>query len=118
MSSDNEAKRLLFRRLLNDPGHGLNLSSGGEIKVFSFFSSQKFHTFLHEKESMPWGVFLIRLFGRGTKEADKKSALQRRHTGDFRSSSGRDRKTVAPGNPACRWLNPNTFTPEASGVTS
>jgi len=53
LPSEKEAKRLLFRRLLNDPGHGLNLSSGGGIKVFWFFSSQKFHTFLHEKESMP-----------------------------------------------------------------
>jgi hypothetical protein len=35
------SKRLLFRRPRQDPGHGLDLVRGGEIKVFWFFSSEK-----------------------------------------------------------------------------
>jgi hypothetical protein len=35
------SKRLLFRRPRQDPGHGLDLGSGGELKVFWFFSSEK-----------------------------------------------------------------------------
>jgi hypothetical protein len=38
---EKEAKRLLFRRPRQVSGHGLNLGSGGEIKVFWFFSSEK-----------------------------------------------------------------------------
>jgi hypothetical protein len=34
-------KKLLFLRQRQDPGHGLNHGSGGEIKVFCFFSSEK-----------------------------------------------------------------------------
>jgi hypothetical protein len=44
-SEEKEAKRLLFLRPRNDPGHGLDRGSGGEIKVFWFFSSEK-NTFL------------------------------------------------------------------------
>jgi hypothetical protein len=35
------SKRLLFLVLRQDPGHGLDRGSGGEIKVFWFFSSEK-----------------------------------------------------------------------------
>jgi len=35
------SKRLLFLRQRNDPGHGLDRGSGGEVKVFCFFSSEK-----------------------------------------------------------------------------
>jgi hypothetical protein len=34
-------KKLLLPRPRQDPGHGLDRGSGGEIKVFSFFSSEK-----------------------------------------------------------------------------
>jgi hypothetical protein len=34
-------KRLLFLRQRNDTGHGLDRGSGGEAKVFCFFSSEK-----------------------------------------------------------------------------
>jgi hypothetical protein len=34
-------KRLLFLRLLEDPGHDLERGSCGETKVFCFFSSEK-----------------------------------------------------------------------------
>jgi len=40
-SEEKEAKRLLFLRQRQDAGHGLNLGSGGEVKVFCFFSSEK-----------------------------------------------------------------------------
>jgi hypothetical protein len=35
------SKRLLFLVLRQDPGHDLDRGSGGEIKVFWFFSSEK-----------------------------------------------------------------------------
>jgi hypothetical protein len=35
------SKRLLFLRQRQDPGHGLDLRSGGVVKVFWFFSSEK-----------------------------------------------------------------------------
>jgi polar amino acid transport system substrate-binding protein len=35
------SKRLLFLRQRQDPGHGLDRWSGGEVKVFCFFSSEK-----------------------------------------------------------------------------
>jgi hypothetical protein len=35
------SKRLLFLRQLHDAGHGLDRGSGGEVKVFWFFSSEK-----------------------------------------------------------------------------
>jgi hypothetical protein len=35
------SKRLLFLVLRQDSGHGLERGSGGEIKVFWFFSSEK-----------------------------------------------------------------------------
>jgi hypothetical protein len=35
------SKRLLFLRPRQDPGHGRNRGSGGEVKVFCFFSSEK-----------------------------------------------------------------------------
>jgi hypothetical protein len=41
LSSEKEAKRLLFRRRRQDPGRGLDLAAGGKIKVFCFFSSEK-----------------------------------------------------------------------------
>jgi hypothetical protein len=34
-------KRLLFLRQRQDPGHGLDRGSGGDVKVFCFFSSEK-----------------------------------------------------------------------------
>jgi hypothetical protein len=40
-SEEKEAKRLLFRRKRKVAGHGLNLGSRGNIKVFCFFSSEK-----------------------------------------------------------------------------
>jgi hypothetical protein len=40
-SEEKEAKRLLFLRLRNDRGHGLDRGRGGNIKVFCFFSSEK-----------------------------------------------------------------------------
>jgi hypothetical protein len=40
-SEEKEAKRLLCPVLRHDPGHGLDLGSGGGIKVFWFFSSEK-----------------------------------------------------------------------------
>jgi len=40
-SEEKEAKRLLFRRWWQDPGHGRDLATSGEIKVFCFFSSEK-----------------------------------------------------------------------------
>jgi len=45
-SEEKEAKRLLFLRQRSDPGpflkyRGLDLGSGGEVKVFCFFSSEK-----------------------------------------------------------------------------
>jgi hypothetical protein len=39
--SEEEAKRLSFRRSRQHAGHGLDFGSGGEIKVFCFFSSEK-----------------------------------------------------------------------------
>jgi hypothetical protein len=35
------SKRLLFLRQRQDAGHGLDRGSGGEVKVFCFFSSEK-----------------------------------------------------------------------------
>jgi hypothetical protein len=40
-SEEKEAKRLLFLRQRHDAGHVLYRGSGGEIKVFWFFSSEK-----------------------------------------------------------------------------
>jgi hypothetical protein len=41
-SEEKEAKRLLFLASSRiDPGHGLELGSSGDIKVFCFFSSEK-----------------------------------------------------------------------------
>jgi hypothetical protein len=40
-SEEKEAKRLLFLRSRQDPGHGLDHGTRGEIKVFWFFSSEK-----------------------------------------------------------------------------
>jgi hypothetical protein len=40
-SEEKEAKRLLFRRQRQVSGRGLDLGSGGEVKVFWFFSSEK-----------------------------------------------------------------------------
>jgi hypothetical protein len=36
-----EAKDFYFLALRHRPGHGLDLGSGGRIKVFWFFSSEK-----------------------------------------------------------------------------
>jgi hypothetical protein len=41
LSEEKEAKRLLFLRLRQDPGHGTDRWSDGEIKVFWFFFSKK-----------------------------------------------------------------------------
>jgi hypothetical protein len=38
-SEEKEAKRLLFLRLRIDRGYGTERGSGGDIKVFCFFSS-------------------------------------------------------------------------------
>jgi hypothetical protein len=40
-SEEKEAKRLLFLRQRQNAGHGLDRVSGGEVKVFCFFSSEK-----------------------------------------------------------------------------
>jgi hypothetical protein len=44
-------KRLLLRRPRKDPGHGRIGGSGGEIKVFCFFSS--------EKKNLPYLIDLV-----------------------------------------------------------
>jgi len=54
-SEEKEAKRLLFRRSLIDSGHGIDLGSGGEIKVFCFFSSEK-KDFFHFGAVLPRGT--------------------------------------------------------------
>jgi len=66
------SKRLLILRQHQDPGHGLDRGSGGEVKVFCFFSS--------EKKTLPCLIDFVEWLSRQTRRLEcphKPSALKK-----------------------------------------